>query len=494
VKGAGNLFGATPTYNIPQTSALRDAADKFGISLTPAEETGNRTLINRQRLLQNTPGADQTFSDFYNSRNDQVSSAVNGLLDNLDPARSSAISAGVNPPPPIPSFASPRAGMGQGVDAAGKIVQGIKQDMAARAKPFYDAALAPGNVIPARTIQNTLSPAEQSILQSSIDGARGDSVLGPQLQGWQDNSMYVLDQAKKNNDSAINAAQMAGDNNRARILTGLNQKLVGMMDDAQPYYKTARGIYTDGMPNYNAVTNGAVGDIAGLTGTDVNKAGQALFGKYSSPQDVRTAKAAFIKSGNTDQWDAMAGGYLRQVFNQIGDTTTSGIPNVGGMFNKAVMGNPTKRAMLQAAFDHQPDFMANMNALSSVLQATSAATRGDSITAFAQAGQKQLQREGGGIIPKLLDGVEIWNVPSNVASYMRDLNTGKFADRQAALFTTPAGRDTLKELRKLGPTSAGAVMALSNFLTAGVAGAAQQAVTPSLNGPVSSTLATPGYP
>ncbi len=505
-RGLGALgLNQVPAYNLPDITERMRNAGRFGISLTPAEETGNRTLIARQRLLQNMPGADEIFANFYRNRNDQVSNAVDSVLGSLDPSYNTAATLGMPPPPPSSMFTSASSGARAGAQGAQAAVKGVQQELQTAAKPFYQSSLAPGNVIEPRTIQDALDPSQQTILNHVITTSRADPILGPKLQGWQDNSMYVLDQAKKNTDGLISAAQRDGDLNRVSILTGLKNKLTGIMDHAYPDYATARNIYTEGMPGRNEIVNGAVGELAGASGSDTLKATKALFSPSSSPEDIRTAKAAFQKADDAQaaagqprtamqQWDALTGSYLRQVFNQVPDTAGTTIPNIGGMYRKAVYGNPQKRAMLTAAMDHNPRFQGDFNALMDTLDATSAASRSDSITAFAQAGQKQLQREGGGLIPAVLDSVEFWNAPSNVANYLRDINTAKYANRQAELFTTPEGRSTLKELRKLGPKSNGAVMALSNFLTAGGVSLAGRTLAPNPDGPVSGASTTPGGP
>ena len=148
--------------------------------------------------------------------------------------------------------------------------------------------------------------------------------------------------------------------------------------------------------------------------------------------------------------------------------------------------------MVKAAFEHRPHFWSEMNDLMKVLDATGRAMKGESITAFAQAGQRELAREGGGFGPAVMETVEIWRAPGRVARYWADLNTSKYSAKQAELLTTPEGRDVLRELRRLGPGSAGAVIALSHFLMGGGLGAAGSALSQSADGPVSSATTATG--
>lgn len=66
-----------------------------------------------------------------------------------------------------------------------------------------------------------------------------------------DNSLEMLDNAKKMLDDKINVAQRAGENQRAKVLLGIKSELVGKMDELSLNYKKARQIFAD----YSALKN-----------------------------------------------------------------------------------------------------------------------------------------------------------------------------------------------------------------------------------------------
>lgn len=98
------------------------------------------------------------------------------------------------------------------------------------------------------------------------------------------------------------------------------------------------------------------------------------------------------------------------------------------------------------------------------LNATGIATGKESITAFAQAAQKDIQREGSGVVGPLIESLEFWRSPSRVAGYIKGVNADKYAARLAEILTTKTGRDALKEVSKLKPRSRAAIVALSGLL------------------------------
>jgi len=572
-QGVGQLFGLgvgkalpgkTPTFDIPEATTIGDAARKFNIPLTAGEETGNRTLLRRQKILANTTDADQTFENFYRGRNEKVGNAVDYMLNRVSPTTPSA-----------------RIASSKAVEGAQAAVGAARADMQAQAKPFYDSSLAQGNEIDPRLLgvesrmdniavqerrgvdrrqaggtfidnpgapdssqivrlgrirdqgllerrgadrrasslepdsnglldtnavyidipkhfdpSAPLTPVESTIIKGAQDAARSDKVLGPTLAGWSDNSMYALDATKKHMDDMISAARQNGENYKASVLGQAREKLVTMMDKAFPDYAKARGIYEEGMPAVNNIERGVTGDMAKLENNDTLRASQIVFGKGSSPEDIRAARDAYEAAGKAgklpnwqDNWNALVRSHLEQTFNEIPESSTGSVTNLGGTFYKAIYGNGRKQAMIDAATEHDPGMQRDLLDLMTALNATGRAMKGESITAFAQMGQKELADEARGFIPKAIETVEIWRTPSRVANYIADIQAGRYNAKMAELLTTPEGRSKLRELRKLGPGSAGAVVGLSQLLTAGGVGAVSDRLNQKPDGPV----ANPGY-
>lgn len=483
-----NFLGNTPTYNIPETSVLRDLSEKTGISLTPGEETGNRTLLRRQKILGNSTEGEAQFTNFYEGRNEQVRSAVNNLLNRLSPQ------------------ASPRMGAAEGVEGAKGALKVSQQELSKLVKPAYESAIDNNpqrfwsqeaeDLFIRPSMQKAIGAAKNLAAEEGRtltvptfeNGKRVVDDIVPDWRSW-DYIKKALDGIIEENTNDAGRLTQYG-----RSVVQTREKLLGILDTANTGYPEARGIFKSGVPARAALEKGVVGDAARLEGNDVLRAGRIIFGAGSSPEDVTLAREAFQKAGKIDAWDSLARSHLQQIFEGISDSSTGAITNIGGTFRKAILGTDNKRKIIDAAFAHRPEFAADVLDLAKVLDATGRAMKGESITAFAQAGQKELEREGGGIAPKLLETIEVWKTPSRIARYWSDLNTSRYAAKQAELFTTPEGREVLRELKRLGPTSAGSVITLSQFLTGGAISSIGKFVEPSKNGPVLDRLSNGGGP
>jgi hypothetical protein len=219
-----------------------------------------------------------------------------------------------------------------------------------------------------------------------------------------------------------------------------------------------------------------------------------LFGKGSSPQSIRESRQAFLDAGSRkleearqqlraagrseedllkfknpgeEQWNSLLSSYIQQAMREIPDSSVGKITNVGGTVRKALFGTGWKRENMTAAFDHDPKLLSDFNSLMDVLDATGRAMSSESATAFFQAGQKQLAQEARGVGPKILDTIEVWKQPSRLAEYWADIQTGTYAKKMADLLTSPNGREKLRQLRTIGPTTKAGVAFLGNILVSG---------------------------
>lgn len=453
-------FGRTPTYNIPETTAVRDAARKWDIPLTPGEETANRTLLRQQKVLANTTEGEIPFTEFYQGRNDKVGAAVNRLLNGLS------------------SEPSPRMASAAGVEGAKETIQAENRALAAKAGPKYKEAES--GVV---SLDQLYGGQAGERIKIAIDAVKGNKAYADTIKQMPNDTIPVIDAAKKWLDDEAKGARANNRGNEARLWEEAADELRTIADANVPAYGQARQIFEENVPTRTALQEGVVGDVAKLENADTLRAGGIIFGKGSSPEDIRFARQAFEKAGKLDKWDALGRSYLEQVFNEVPDSSVGSITNIGGTFRKAIFGNKRKRDMMQAAFEHRPEFWADMNDLMLALEATGRAMKGESITAFAQAGQRELAREGGGLGPAIMETIELWRTPGRIARYWADVNTSKYSARQAELLTTPEGRGVLRQLRTLGPGSAGSVIALSHFLLAGGLGKAGSTLAPEPDGP-----------
>ena len=275
-------------------------------------------------------------------------------------------------------------------------------------------------------------------------------------------------------DSGIGTAQR-------HHLEEIRKLLVGQADEASEAYTKARGIYEAGMPGVAKIEKGIVGDVAKLDQNGVLRATRLLFSpRTSSAVDVRTARLAFNKAGKQAEWDALVRAHIQDTLESIPESSFGNPTNLGGTLFKSLYGSPKKMAMLREAMENSPGTLKDVEYFMQVLKATGRAAKGESITAFAQAGQKELAREAKPFLASAVESLEIWRTPSRVARFWADVSEGRYARKMSEILTSPEGIEKLKELRTLSPSSKGAIVGFTHLLTGGGVSYAGEAFSPDI--------------
>lgn len=121
----------------------------------------------------------------------------------------------------------------------------------AKSRPIYERSVNPGNVLD----DAAFAPIKaDEWISGQIKAVKGDKLAG--MGQFDDASMPVLDQVKKNIDDMIEAAKRTGENNRIRLLTEKRDALVSTMDNAFPDYAAARAAYAAPMQVRDALEMG----------------------------------------------------------------------------------------------------------------------------------------------------------------------------------------------------------------------------------------------
>ena len=124
-------------------------------------------------------------------------------------------------------------------------VEGIVKAGRKKAGPMYQQAYA--DIV---DIGEGLKPE----VKQAIKAAKRQ--FPSELKGLEDNSVKVLDYAKRVLDDQIGAAKRSGENNLARSRVEIKNELVNMMDEASPSYKAAREIAGDYLTTEKSMMEG----------------------------------------------------------------------------------------------------------------------------------------------------------------------------------------------------------------------------------------------
>lgn len=116
----------------------------------------------------------------------------------------------------------------------------IQDDLANRAKPFYDAAYEKP-VLQSPTLKGVMSRLDDAA-PDVLESARRKARLDGQVTGT---TLRYYDYVKRALDDKIGAAIRAGEKDNARVWQGLKRTLVDELDNRVPEYGIARSIYSD---------------------------------------------------------------------------------------------------------------------------------------------------------------------------------------------------------------------------------------------------------
>lgn len=187
--------------------------------------------------------------------------------------------------------------------AAQNIVESLKDERAALAKPLYDKAREEAPEIANEALNNLI--AKDKNLSSAIKevqsfGANADKAA---------TSLDVLDQAKRILDDKIAEAKKVGASNKARLLKDTRDELVAHLDDASPTYKDARAAFEAASSGLNELEQTKFKMLMDIDPTDTQKIGTIF--KYE-PEQIAELRKAFADAGNLADFEAGIRGFLQR--------------------------------------------------------------------------------------------------------------------------------------------------------------------------------------
>ncbi|TPI64273.1 hypothetical protein FJ420_17085 [Mesorhizobium sp. B3-1-3] len=376
----GALFGNTATaagraYNAPEsvvrraTSEMTDADwrralglqdNSTGIRLTGPEAIaqatgGGSALPNLLRVVEGSVDGRARTGQFFAQRPAQIDTAVGNVLDQIAPQH------------PQPSTLGPRA-----AEAAGSVVDNVRQGINAQTRPLYQAAQH--QQIP----QAEFAPiAADPRFVAGLARLRGNAELAPDYAGMADNSVGVIDAVTK--DMAARGEALR---NTANPLYGPELAARSTAGAAG-----ARNIATNQSPEYAQ----ALAEQERLRRAVLNPLDQGPVGRVAAAKDTAGAGSAILPQNPLTGSSGEAADASRRLMTEDPATTTAlvrqnlgdryakastetqeGVRDfAGAKFHKDVAGNDVRQEVLDAVLrETSPQAAASMPELLDVLQAT----------------------------------------------------------------------------------------------------------------------------
>lgn len=361
---------------------LMEQAQAQGIRLTMAEAlqqvTDGATGMGRlQRVIEGTKAGNTRMGPMMAERPAQVSEAVTRAADTIAP------------PTPDPYVLGQQAS-----DAAGQTLTGVRQQINANARPFYDAL---------QTEQMPPTPAWQQVqqrpeYQQALAAIRNDEILNRELAALPDDSLAVVDKVVQQLDTLAqnarpNPASPTGNAQLSAAFDTVRSQVDELASAYSEPWRLSRGMVASGREAFlEPLQAGPMGAIS--QSGDVGTQTRALF--PNAP-----AEGAAAQTGQTLEMLPQEVGaplvrqHLMNSFNEASQQNIGGNNQWGGAkWAAQVAGNPEQAAVLGSGLDAVGANRPQFGALLESLRATGRRERPGSMTTYNTRDIEELGKAG----------------------------------------------------------------------------------------------------
>jgi hypothetical protein len=359
-----------------ESAATKEAANRLGLNITPAEASGSPIAASAQGRLGTSKTGAQALHDFGKNRLQQEQKTVKGLFDDIsqnegtgaagirDAARAIQIGkestildtdkSGIN------KFLTGLSPSDKDVsteirEVARGIITKQQKTLSEKAEPLYEKAR---NKIVSQNKINKLMESDGTI-ENAITGVLNDPKYKFELQGSAPNSIKVLDLAKRRIDAQIESAKgtiaSPGDRDAVRVLTDSKNRLVSTIDKLSKTYAKARSIYSEGAAPLQQLRESNIGKLADLDDTQLKSVSKIIFDPNQTNINVLSDLRDKIVSQSPETWKGIVRNEIERRLNKSsGDIT-------GDIFYKKVLGNEADFRQFQEATKGFPDLQKQLS-------------------------------------------------------------------------------------------------------------------------------------
>lgn len=277
-----------------QAIAAKQAADRLGLNITPAEASGSPIAASAQGKLGTSKEGALMLHDFGQTRQEQQKNIIRNFLDDVTPDNTNA-SNDIR-------------------TAAQQVLNKKDMALASAAKPLYQEAYK--SQLPTDTFQ---ALAKDPVIQQSLKKVTSDPIYQRELANTPQNSVKTLDYVKRNIDDQIDSAMRAGEKNKARLLMGAKNQLLTELDKASPTYAAARGLYSAEAPAVAQLKNSNIGKIANLSDLQLKNVTKIIFDPGQTDPKVLGQLRDEISTQAPDAWRSIIRNHLESGMDKAGD-------------------------------------------------------------------------------------------------------------------------------------------------------------------------------
>lgn len=380
------LAQASRGANEQQIAAARQLMEQGaqrGVRLTMAEAlqqvTNGATGMGRlQRVVEGTRGGGERLAPVMADRPAQVRQAVAGFADTVAPATTD------------PYMAGSRA-----QEAAGEVLNGVRQQVNANARPFYDALQH--ETLPAA------SPDYHALMQDpayaqGLQAVRSNEVLNAPLAQLPDNNLAVVNEVVKQLDTMAenarpNPASPNGNAQMSAAFEAARSRADQLASSVSEPWRLSRAMVASGREAFlEPLQAGPMGAIA-QTGKPLEQTA-ALF-PTKPPEGAAPATAQTLEMLPNDQARGLVRQQIMSGLNERAQDLSTG-PNQWGGAGWAAQqfGNPEQAAVMRAGVGAATGDAAAIDPLVEVMRATGRRQAPGSLTAYNSRDLEELGNAG----------------------------------------------------------------------------------------------------
>jgi hypothetical protein len=324
-------------------------AQEAGTPITAAEAlaqaTGGNRMQSVQRVVEQSARGGPVMQDFMAQRPEANRAAMRSVMDET-----------LGPAPAEPAGIAPR--IQRSADAAIERERGITNQISAPA--YAETSNSPATQLSSRGFA---AIADDPVVTGAIQAVKSNPGKYGNLSGLPDNSVKVLDAAKKYLDDAVAAAQDSKERFAASNYGGATKKITDAIDAEFPRYASARNIQAMRQRYVEEpLRQSPVGDLAGMGGANAEE----RFGSVANvlfPRDPKTLTPDAVtrtfnhlKVTDPDAARELTRQFITSEFERTTRGLSAGANQWGAAkFKATIAGGDTQAANLEAAVKSLPN-------------------------------------------------------------------------------------------------------------------------------------------
>ena len=242
--------------NIDQTILTKEAANRLGLNITPAEASGSEISGKIQGALGTSEEGALSLQRFGTKRSEQQKEIIRNLLHDISPSTENAAA--------------------QLREAAKKVFSDQERSLSRAAAPLYKQAF--DKKIPQEELTQLLS---HPIIKNAYEDVLRSPIYKNEISRSGVDSVETFHLVKGKLDDLISALSTSPNSNKltneGRLVNNAKKDLLSSLDKISPEYQSARALFSEGSKPLSKLREGDIKKIADLKDGQLQQTSKIIF-------------------------------------------------------------------------------------------------------------------------------------------------------------------------------------------------------------------------